>query len=42
MGSKGWQKGKLKIQVSIYPNSNKRNHLNLQFYPDESITPKLH
>jgi hypothetical protein len=32
---RGWQKGKLEIQLFIYPNSNKRNHLVIEFYPDE-------
>ncbi|MDF2387097.1 hypothetical protein JMG10_36895 [Nostoc ellipsosporum NOK] len=38
---KGWQKGKLEIQIFIYPNSNKRNNLVIEFYPDETIEPEL-
>ncbi|MBD2559205.1 MULTISPECIES: KGK domain-containing protein [Nostoc] len=34
---KNWQKGKLEIRISIYPNSHKANNLYLQFYPDEPI-----
>ncbi len=30
----GWQKGKLEILISIYPNSNKLNNLVFEFYPD--------
>lgn len=32
---KGWQKGKLTIEITIYPNSNQRNNLIIEFYPDE-------
>ncbi|MBN3926837.1 KGK domain-containing protein [Nostoc sp. NMS4] len=34
---KGWQKGKLEIQIFIYPNSHKQNNVCLEFYPDEHI-----
>ena len=34
---KGWQKGKLEIRISIYPNTNQLNNLVLEFYPDEFI-----
>ncbi|MDZ8188926.1 MAG: KGK domain-containing protein [Nostoc sp. ChiSLP02] len=34
---KNWQKGKLQIQVYIYPNSQKPNNICLEFYPDEPI-----
>lgn len=33
----GWQKGKLEIHIFIYPNSNRRNILVIEFYPDEPI-----
>jgi hypothetical protein len=32
---KGWQKGKLEIRISIYPNTNQLNNLVVEFYPDE-------
>jgi hypothetical protein len=41
IGGEGWQKGKLKIRISIYPNSSKVNNLYLEFYPDESIETDL-
>ncbi|MBD2504001.1 KGK domain-containing protein [Anabaena azotica] len=42
VGGKGWQKGKLNIRLFIYPNSDKINHLNLEFYPDKSIETVSH
>ncbi|WP_193198185.1 KGK domain-containing protein [Nostoc sp. MG11] len=41
IGGKSWQKGKLEIRISIYPNSNKVNNLCLEFYPDEFIETEL-
>ncbi|OUL28036.1 hypothetical protein BV372_25380 [Nostoc sp. T09] len=34
---RGWQKGKLEIQIFIYPNINERNNLVIEFYPYEPI-----
>lgn len=39
---KGWQKGKLEIRLSIYPNSNKLNNLVIEFRPDEFIEAELY
>jgi KGK domain len=47
LGGKGWQKGKLKIQISVpqptYTNRQKYNVVNvhLEFSPDELEEPKL-
>ncbi|MBH8567119.1 hypothetical protein I8748_34065 [Nostoc sp. CENA67] len=35
MDGKGWQKGKLAIEITIYPNSNQQNNLIIEFYPNE-------
>ncbi|WP_375472210.1 KGK domain-containing protein [uncultured Nostoc sp.] len=37
---KNLQKGKLKIKISIYPNSHQPNSVCLEFYPDEDIERK--
>lgn len=37
---KNWQKGKLEIRISIYPNSHRSNNVCLEFYPDEPIEIK--
>lgn len=37
IGGKGWQKGKLKIQICVSPNSKNPNTICLEFCPDEPI-----
>ncbi|MCJ8279176.1 MAG: KGK family protein [Rivularia sp. ALOHA_DT_140] len=37
INGRGWEKGKLKIEVGILPESSYENRINLKFYPDEPI-----
>lgn len=40
VGGNGWQKGKLKINISIAPKGNNPNPVSLEFYPDVPIELK--
>jgi hypothetical protein len=40
IAGKGWQKGKLKIQISIDPNDENRDKIYLEFCPDEPNEPE--
>ena len=40
IGGKGWQKGKLKINVCISPNARNPDKVCLEFCPDEQIEPE--
>lgn len=40
IGGKGWQKGKLKINICISPNARNPDKVCLEFCPDELIEPE--
>lgn len=40
VNGKGWQKGKLNIEICISPDTNKPNKVNLEFFPEELIKPE--
>ncbi|MBV6624617.1 MAG: hypothetical protein KI793_17050 [Rivularia sp. (in: Bacteria)] len=41
INGKGWQKGKLNIEICILPDSNKPDQVNLQFFPEQPLKPEL-
>ena len=40
MNNKGWQKGKLNIEICISPDDNKPDKVNLEFFPEKPIKPE--
>jgi len=40
VNNKGWQKGKLNIEICISPDTNKPDKVNLKFFPEEPIKPE--
>ena len=40
INNKGWQKGKLNIEICISPKDNKLDKVNLEFFPQQPIQPE--
>ncbi len=40
VNNKGWQKGKLNIEICISPDTNKPDKVNLKLFPEEPIKPE--
>ena len=40
VNGKGWQKGKLNIEICISPKDNKLDKVNLEFFPEQSTKPE--
>ncbi|MGB3650660.1 MAG: KGK domain-containing protein [Rivularia sp. (in: cyanobacteria)] len=40
INGKGWQKGKLNIEICISPKDNKLDKVNLEFFPEQPIEPE--
>ncbi|MEA5593617.1 KGK domain-containing protein [Rivularia sp. UHCC 0363] len=40
VNGKGWQKGKLNIEICISPDTNKPDKVNLEFFPEQPIKPE--
>ncbi len=40
VNGKGWQKGKLNIEICISPIKSEDNKVNLEFFPEQPIKPE--
>ncbi|MEO1560483.1 MAG: KGK domain-containing protein, partial [Cyanobacteria bacterium J06632_19] len=40
VNGKGWQKGKLNLEICISPDVNKPDKVNLKFFPEQPLKPE--